>query len=242
MSKPVRNWFVVSVSLFRSLPGFAGSVSNRTATSHLFKTTFCLTCLVFWIRPGISQTLTNEDNGPRLTLDVQVHNMARAWVEVVTEAEKEAAGIFHAAGIRINWNECRCSPVLSPTSVMLRIIPRYYRSMQMSSRQENLGYAVAGTEGGGLATVFYDRVETFAKGENLSRVLGYAIAHEIGHILLGQSSHSPAGLMRANWSEKDLRPVHRDQMQFTPEQADHIRAALGSEMKQEETVQSSKPN
>ena len=242
MSKPVRNWFVVSVSLFRSLPCFAGSVSNRTATSHLFKTTFCLTCLVIWIKPGISQTLTNENIEPRLTLNVQVHNMARAWVEVVTEAEKVAAGIFHAAGIRIVWNECRCSPVLTPTSVMLRIIPRFFGSKQSNSRRENLGYAVAGTEGGGLATVFYDRVEAIAKGENLSRVLGYAIAHEIGHVLLGQSSHSPAGLMRANWSEKDLRPVHRDRMQFTPEQADHIRAALGSEMKQEETVQSSKPN
>ena len=69
------------------------------------------------------------------------------------------------------------------------------------------------------------------RGENLPRVLGYAIAHEIGHILLGQSSHAAAGLMRANWSEKDLKPVHHDQMQFTPEQAERMRTVLGSEMK-----------
>jgi hypothetical protein len=242
MSTSVRNWLVVSGRSFLSLPCFAVSMPYRPAVSQLLKTTFCLACLVIWIKPGISQTLTNEDIEPRVTLDVQVHNMARAWVDVVTEAEEEAAGIFHAAGIQIKWNECRCSPVLSPTSVMLRIIPRYYRSMQMSSRRENLGYAVAGTEGGGLATVFYDRVQATAKGENLSRVLGYAIAHEIGHILLGQSSHSSAGLMRANWSEKDLKPVHRDQMQFTPEEAERIRAGLGSEMKQKESLQSSKPN
>jgi hypothetical protein len=242
MSKSVRNWFVASANLFLSLPGFAGSMPNRTAMSQLFKTTLSLACLVFWIKPGISQTLTNEDIEPRVTLNVQVHNMARAWVDVVTDAEKEAARIFRAAGIQINWNECRCSPILSPTSVMLRIIPRFFGSLQANSRRENLGYAVTGTEGGGLATVFYDRVEATAKGENLSRVLGYAIAHEIGHILLGQSSHSPAGLMRANWSEKDLKPAHRDRMQFTPDQAERMRTGLGSEMKQKESLQSSMPN
>jgi len=242
MGKSVRNWLVVNAELFRSLPCVADSMSNRTAMSQLFKKVSWLTCLVIWSNSGISQTLTNEDIEPRVTLHVQVHNMARAWVEVVTEAEKVAAGIFHAAGIRIVWNECRCSPVLTPTSVMLRIIPRFFGSKQSNSRLENLGYAVAGTEGGGLATVFYDRVEAIAKGENLSRVLGYAIAHEIGHVLLGQSSHSPAGLMRANWSEKDLRPVHRDRMQFTPEQAEHMRTGLGSGMKQKESLQSSKPN
>ena len=125
---------------------------------------------------------------------------------------------------------------------MLRIILRYYGSKQTNSRRENLGYAVAGTEGGGLATVFYDRVEARAKGENLPRVLRYAIAHEIGHILLGQSSHSPAGLMQANWSEKELKPAHRDRMQFTPEQAERIRTGLGSEMKQQESLQSSRPD
>jgi hypothetical protein len=167
--------------------------------------------------------------------------MARAWADVVAESKKEAAWIFRSAGIQINWNECRCSPVLSPTSVMLRIVPRFFGSMQTSSRRENLGYAVAGPEGGGLATVFYDRVETFAKGENLSRVLGYAIAHEIGHILLGQSSHSSAGLMQANWSQKDFMPAHHDQMQFTPEEAQSMRNRLGSKMKQKEAIQSSMP-
>ncbi len=35
-------------------------------------------------------------------------------------------------------------------------------------------------------------------GGYVERVLGRAIAHELGHILLGASSHSPTGLMRAS--------------------------------------------
>ena len=98
MNKPVRYWLVASVSLFRSLPCFAGYMPYRQAVSPLFKTTFCLACLVSWIKLGMTQTPTNENIESRVTLDVQVHNMARAWLEVVTEAEKEAARIFDAAG------------------------------------------------------------------------------------------------------------------------------------------------
>jgi hypothetical protein len=210
--------------------------------SQLFKTTFCLACFATWINPVICQTLTNENMEPRLTLNVQLHNMAQARAEIVTEAEKEVALIFQSAGIKIIWDECPCSQVLPPTSVMLRIIPRLFGSARTISRQENLGYAVVGTDGGVLATVFYDRVEAMTKGGNPTRVLGYAMAHEIGHLLLGQKAHSSEGLMRANWSRKDLKPAHRDQMHFTPEQAEHMRTGLGSETKQKESLQSYIPS
>jgi hypothetical protein len=208
--------------------------------SQFLKSTFYLACLAIWVNPVICQTLTNVNMESHLTLNVQLHNMAHARSEVVAEAEKEAARIFDAAGISIIWDECPCSQVLSPNSVMLRIIPRLFGSARTISRQENLGYAVVGAEGGVLATVFYDRVEAMTNGGNPSRVLGYAMAHEIGHLLLGQSSHSSEGLMRANWSRKDLKPVHCDQMHFTPEQAEHMRTGLGSEQK--ESLQSYIPS
>jgi hypothetical protein len=63
-----------------------------------------------------------------------------------------------------------------------------------------------------LATVYADRVKSVAKrtGANAGRLIGRAMAHEIGHLLLGTSHHSVAGLMRARWSDgevqRDLEP------------------------------------
>ena len=37
------------------------------------------------------------------------------------------------------------------------------------------------------------------------RVLRHVIAHEIGHLPMGSGSHSDAGLMRADWSRRDIR-------------------------------------
>ena len=43
----------------------------------------------------------------------------------------------------------------------------------------------------------------------LGRVLGRALAHEIGHFLLRSRGHSPIGLMRANQSIADLAAPER---------------------------------
>jgi hypothetical protein len=53
--------------------------------------------------------------------------------------------------------------------------------------------------------VFYDRVQQISRQTvNEGMVLGHAIAHELGHLLLGVDAHSPEGLMRAHWTSRDL--------------------------------------
>jgi hypothetical protein len=73
----------------------------------------------------------------------------------------------------------------------------------------SLGYSVVDSrqKRGTLATVFVDRIRMAALRTRLdpARLLGRAMAHEIGHLLLGTTGHSRAGLMRARWSDLDLR-------------------------------------
>jgi hypothetical protein len=57
-------------------------------------------------------------------------------------------------------------------------------------------------------------------------VLAYAIAHEIGHLLLPEPAHSPFGIMRADWDGDDLRHIASGSLQFTAGQADAIRAKV----------------
>ncbi len=87
---------------------------------------------------------------------------------------------------------------------------------------------------------FYHRVERIARthlntsnwrgasGVDAAILLAHAMAHEIGHLLL-PDGHSASGLMRADWSADDLHDAVRGELNFTPEQADVIRARLLSD-------------
>ena len=60
---------------------------------------------------------------------------------------------------------------------------------------------------GSLATVYADRVRVMAQraGVDNAELLGRAMAHEVGHLLLGTNGHAAHGLMRASWSSVDLQ-------------------------------------
>jgi hypothetical protein len=63
----------------------------------------------------------------------------------------------------------------------------------------------------------YDRVEFVAHRYHVKReiLLGYVIAHELGHLLLPPHSHSETGVMRACL---DLELAAAKRLQFTREQ------------------------
>jgi hypothetical protein len=61
---------------------------------------------------------------------------------------------------------------------------------------------------GCLAYVSYPLVEELASNSDVSKseILGAALAHEMGHILLG-ARHSWMGIMKPHWNEHDLGGV-----------------------------------
>lgn len=63
----------------------------------------------------------------------------------------------------------------------------------------NTSVGMALTEGGIYATIFYPRVKEYAQEgiASHSQILGHAIAHEIGHFLLGPVPHARFGIMRS---------------------------------------------
>jgi|SRR6266849_4397645 len=59
----------------------------------------------------------------------------------------------------------------------------------------------------GLAAI--SRMTVFGLRVRLTRVLGRALAHELGHYLLGSRMHTPAGLMKAKRPASDFLGVRR---------------------------------
>jgi hypothetical protein len=85
-----------------------------------------------------------------------------------------------------------------------------------------MGFAV-----GDLASVSFRRVEEEAAefGVQPYEVLGPAIAHELGHLLLGPG-HSHTGIMRAQWRREDYERAPRGAFNFPAEQAEQMRAEV----------------
>jgi hypothetical protein len=92
---------------------------------------------------------------------------------------------------------------------------------------EALGAAGFNGNRGLYAMAFYGNIQRKAEEEgiNAARLLGFAIAHEIGHLLLGRA-HSEQGIMRANWTSNDLRRAAQGQLRFTVEQVRRMRAVV----------------
>jgi hypothetical protein len=165
-----------------------------------------------------------------LRIQTRVYNMAKVRPAVLSGALIEASEIFRRIGVEIEWVDGSSRQRLGSFQLYLRIIPRLFPNTRFPFGPSHLGYAATSEEGGMLATIFFHRVEELA-WENLSYALGCAIAHELGHLLLGYdrrngSPHSASGLMRGPWQRDDLKPKARETMQFTSEDARQLRARV----------------
>ena len=78
------------------------------------------------------------------------------------------------------------------------------------------------------ATVFRDRVLALAQSGRYPEavLLGHAIAHELGHLLLNSSTHARYGLMAARWRDTELDRAAVGLLQFSQAEASCIRAEV----------------
>ena len=173
----------------------------------------------------------------RFQITVRVYNYAGVASGTLLRAEEEGTRIFRKAGVEVVWLECSISPSpvgqaspcqtpLGAITVNLKILPPSMAARFESSREE-MGFALVLARNGSAADawVFYQRVEDAAGSQiaSPSQILAYAMAHEIGHLLLGPDHHSREGIMCARWNQKSLEDVSQGQMLFTRDQAQLIR-------------------
>jgi hypothetical protein len=191
--------------------------------------------------------------GQSLRITVGVYDYVHVMPGTLRQAEEETTRIFHLARVELEWLDCptsveeaskypACEPPLGAMAVDLRILPQSMAARLRSSR-EQVGFALPSAQPGRAsdAWVFYHRVEELAASKDASRsqILGIAIAHEIGHLLLGPDGHSARGIMRAKWGRRDLQEAARGQQLFTSKQGERIRAEVRARMGQSSAQQAS---
>jgi len=145
------------------------------------------------------------------------------------QALDQARKALDAASIDVIWRMCPASPScnapLAPGELAIRIVrsevPDGYRGLLP------LGDALVDTRSATavLATIYFDRVRWLASqaGTDVQTLLGRAIAHELGHLLLATNTHGPVGLMRASWSRDEVRRGSTRDWSFMPSELASMR-------------------
>jgi hypothetical protein len=181
-----------------------------------------------------------------LKITLHVYNWAHMDSETLTRAKQEATRIYRAIGVETVWLDHPVGGAQESTpprasEIYVNIIPQATQGLGLFSN--SLGIAPGEGRNRARLYVCYDRVESLYRkqiarvaqhktyrGATTAQILGYAIAHEIGH-LLGLDAHSDLGIMRQAWSPTDLLNLAYGDLAFTAQQAAVIRTEV--EMRQQ---------
>jgi hypothetical protein len=167
-----------------------------------------------------------------IPLPVRVYDTAGLSDSMHAAALAVASGALAAADVDPVWRRCdsgrsvsRCDAPLRSGELVIRIVRA--RGPVHPSRAHVLGDAMidASTGSGRLATIYFDRVLALARASSVdaARLLGHAIAHELGHLLLATGTHSGRGLMRAVWTPAHVRQTSQADWSFTEQEIAAIR-------------------
>jgi hypothetical protein len=177
----------------------------------------------------VGEILASE--APDITITIHVYNYAAVSEKTLARAKEEAGRIFGNAGLMALWvdhalsaadlrHPHRSTDSWDGTDYVLRLLTQ----SRETSSQNAMGEALSLD----TANVFMNRVtEQATAGElSASRMLGHGIAHEIGHLLLADNSHSLGGIMVAPWSKQDLLRMVKGNLLFTHQEVTRIQAEV----------------
>jgi len=165
-------------------------------------------------------------------LTVRVYDGTGLSKAITRGAMDAAAQALRPASIEVMWVTCarssggRCGTPLGPGEVIVRLVRG--AGAEAGASDLSLGNALVdpATGIGVLATIYVERVERMASsaGTDVGTLLGRAMAHEIGHLLLGGGPHGVSGLMRPRWTREELVRNVRADWRFAATDVQAIRA------------------
>jgi hypothetical protein len=178
-------------------------------------------------------------NGSRL--NVRVYNLANIHKRTLDTALDEAARILAATGVSAVWEpgeteapeartlDMSADDIADDRAPDVRgfLVLRIVRRTPATCVPGALGFALPSARYGVHVTIFYDRIENLAEKvpPGIAKILGNAMAHELGHVLLGSAQHSRNGVMKAVWGHADYQQLSIRPLEFLPDEAVRLREA-----------------
>jgi hypothetical protein len=180
--------------------------------------------------------------GPTTAVIVRAYNTYGVSSLDIRTAARTVKRLLAIIPIDMKWRNCRVvgDPVATPVDecndpvARNEVIVRVVRAMGPPEPDAPLGDSlidpVLGS--GTLATIYADRVLALSGSLDVDRgtLLGRAVAHEIGHLLLGSRRHSESGLMRGLWSRHTLLENRGGDWLFTYQQGLAMQSALDARL------------
>jgi hypothetical protein len=184
---------------------------------------------------GVIWTVALVRAADAVPLSVRIYNYAEVPEPVLETAQGEAIRIFLQAGIEVSWLPCARSDeefaeaphkfaacAQAVNAIIVRIQPK---SLDGGAAHPRSAFAGAGEE---RVEVLYDRLQELSADQHFrGLILGHVMAHELGHLLLGEQSHSSQGIMVPTSRAKELLHAQKGLLLFTPQQAERMRHRAG---------------
>jgi hypothetical protein len=206
---------------------------------------------------GHTAVAAASETGPAIT--IHVRNYAGVAPQTLTEAEKVVTKIYRKAGVETRWADIPLTAdngqlnlaghqTFTLADIQLGIFPDDMSDL-LGLSNNAIGVAPGTGPDRGMVYVLDGKVRTlywrmssvYINGDmdryvSMGQILGHAIAHEIGHLLLNQQVHSPHGIMRGEWGFADFRDMTSGMLLFTPQQAGVLQADVRRRNSQQEIV------
>jgi len=158
---------------------------------------------------------------PRVALHVT--DQVSVPAGMLRQSQTGATKVYGRIGVAVEWTTG--SAALAPRDGALHLDVIFLTDDAPAYRESDPTCFGKASPVTGRAYIFFGRVLAHARAttSDPAQVLAVVLAHELGHMLLPEYSHSGAGLMRARW----YGPIF-DVPPFTRAQAATIRSQLSA--------------
>jgi hypothetical protein len=162
-------------------------------------------------------------------LNVAVCDQVGLDKETWARAKTQTVRIFEEAGIQLKWFDARRGrrPCQLPSTNDYFVVVVATTSPKGWTNRDAMGAAPEKTK---RAYVFYDAMQQFIRGfrriegkdATTGIILGYIIAHELGHLLMPENAHS-SGIMSPQWRYEEWKQAVAGTLRFDPDHASMMR-------------------
>jgi hypothetical protein len=131
--------------------------------------------------------------------------------QVEAAAMVEVSRIFSGIGVQLTWTHSEPAPGAIVISV------GFSDSVPARVHPGAIAFSTPFAGKWSAITVLYDRLAFIVldRPSLAPHLLAYALAHEIGHVLMRTDVHRTSGLMKAHWTTHDFDEMARCSLSFT---------------------------